>query len=79
MAACPLCESCHPLSSSTSNSREINVVASARAFIEAESMADDPAEVAARLDQVEKDLGLATFDVVSLPYRDLVVRVAATR
>jgi hypothetical protein len=42
-------------------------------------MADDPAEAAARLDQVEKDLGLATFDVVSLPYRDLVVRVAATR
>jgi adenylate cyclase class 2 len=57
----------------------VDTVAGAGVFIETEILADDQMEAAARLDQVERELGLDSFDVVSVPYRDLVMQATATR
>ncbi|EID55510.1 hypothetical protein [Saccharomonospora xinjiangensis] len=43
-------------------------------FAETEVMADDPVAAATLLDQTERQLGLTEHPVVSLPYRDLVLR-----
>lgn len=57
----------------------VDTVVGAGVFIETEIMADDQTEAAARLGRVEKELGLDSFEVVPLPYRDLVMQAAATR
>ncbi|WP_413812592.1 hypothetical protein [Streptomyces sp. OE57] len=52
----------------------IDAAVDAGIFTTVEIMGEDRDEEADRLNQVEKERGLDAFDVVTLPYRDLVMR-----
>lgn len=52
----------------------IDLIAGVGVFAETEVMADNPVAAATLLDQTERQLGLTKHPVVSLPYRDLVLR-----
>lgn len=54
----------------------IDTVAGAGTFVETEVLSSEPVAAAALVERVEKELGIADYPTVELPYRDLAMRAS---